>query len=155
MSLSTNPFLLLGPDFYNFLLPWIFTFAVVYGLASKIGPFKDGSKGVPAAIALVAAFFVTAVAGPSMAAFFAALFGGATVFLAGILVILLFTTLAGVDWQGSTSKMIVLIGLVLLGIVLFIASSGSAVGVFISPDLAALIFWAVIIIAAIWLIAYK
>ncbi|MBI2971378.1 MAG: hypothetical protein HYY37_03115 [Candidatus Aenigmarchaeota archaeon] len=153
MLSSGNPFAQLGPEFYGFLLPWIFTFAVVYALAGKT-PVGE-KKEVAAAIALVAAFFVTAVGGPQMAAFFSALFGGSAIFLAGILVVLLFTTLAGVKWEGGTSKMIVLIGLVLLGIFLFIASSGSAVGVLISPDLAALIFWGVIILAVIWMVAYK
>ena len=152
---DANPFLLIGPDFYNFLLPWIFTFAVVYGLVTKIDALKE--KGVAIAISLVVAFFVTAVGGPQMAAFFTGLFGGASVFLAGILVILLFTTLAGVGWKKDQQggAMLVLAALVLLGIFLFLASTGTSLGVVISSSTATLIFWGAVIAAAIYLVAYK
>ena len=66
MVFTLNPASILGPEFYGFLLPWIFTFAIVYGLLSKIDLFgKDNKKSgkINVALAFVIAFFVTGVGG--------------------------------------------------------------------------------------------
>ena len=43
--------------FYNFVMPWILIFALVYGVLSQTKPFGD-NKGVQIIIALAAAFLV-------------------------------------------------------------------------------------------------
>jgi hypothetical protein len=147
-----NPFAAFGLDFYGFFLPWIFTFAIVYGLLLKIKLFED--KRIPGALAFVIAFFVTGVGGPSLALFFTSLFGGASFVLAGILVIILFAALLGV--HGSMSNIAGLVVVVIIGVALFLASSGSFLAVsVIGPDIAAAVFWLVIIIVALWFVMHE
>ncbi len=147
----SNPFNVLGPEFYGFLLPWIFTFAIVYGLLVKVNIFGEATKKVAAALALVAAFFVTAIGGPALAAFFTTLFGGASIFLAGILVVILFVGMVS-DKAFKTENIAIIGFLVLLGVFLFLTSSGTIVGLSIDSQTATLIFWGVILIAVIWYI---
>ena len=152
-GLLGNPFASMGIDFYGFFLPWIFTFAIVFGLLSKANVFgQNNNQRISAALAFVIAFFVTAVGGPQLAGFFTSIFGGASMFLAGILVIILFTTMIG--HEGPIGKhMWALAAVVLIGIMLFLASSGQFVTVsVITPDLAGMLFWIVIIIVAVYFV---
>ena len=149
---QANPFSLLGPEFYGFLLPWIFTFAIVYGLIVKANIFGDQqTKKIGAALAFVAAFFVTAVGGPQLAAFFTTLFGGASIFLAGILVVIIFVAMVD-QHQKLTTNVAVLGVLILIAIFLFLSSSGTIVGISIDSQTATLIFWGVILLAVVWYI---
>ncbi len=148
---QANPFGALGPEFYGFLLPWIFTFAIVYGLIVKANIFGDQTKKIAAALSLVAAFFVTAVGGPQLAAFFTTLFGGAAIFLAGILVVILFVAMT--DQHKKLTENVAVLGfLVLLGVFLFLSSSGTIVGISIDSQTATLIFWGIILLAVVWYI---
>lgn len=147
-----NPFAGLGIEFYGFFLPWIFVFAVVYGLLLKLGTFP---KNINGAIALVVAFFASAVGGVQLAGFFTALFGGASMFLAGILVIMLFAMMIGVKIEKG-KQTVALIIVVLIGAGLFLASSGNFLAVsVIGPDFASMVFWIIIIIAAFYLVTSK
>jgi hypothetical protein len=112
--------------FYGFLLPWIFTFAIVYGLLSRVSLFGGAKDKVNIALAFVIAFFVTGVGGPQLASFFTTLFGGASVFLAGILVIILFAALIKKEDKIMTTATVIVV--VIIGIVLFLTSSGTIVG---------------------------
>ena len=49
-----NPFAGLGIEFYGFFLPWIFTFAIVFGLLSKLKLFDQ--RNINMALAFVVAF---------------------------------------------------------------------------------------------------
>ena|SRR3989338_3022020 len=157
MAFSLNPASILGPEFYGFLLPWLFTFAIVYGLLMKVGLFgKEGTainNKISLALAFVIAFFVTGAAGPQLAAFFINLFGGASVYLAGILVIILFLALIGYDMSKLGKGMIYVLVVIVIGIALFLGSTGTFVGqVYLDSSVAALAFWIVIIVVAVWLI---
>ncbi|MBI5061871.1 MAG: hypothetical protein HZB67_06200 [Candidatus Aenigmarchaeota archaeon] len=144
--------------FYNFLLPWLFTFAIVYGLLMKANLFGEANKKVSVALAFVIAFFVTGFAGPAMAAFFISIFGGASIFLAGILVIILF--LAMVGWvppgdkkRGWTAAVAIL---VVIGVVLFIVSTGTfATNIMLNETTIAAIFVIVILGLAMWFITQE
>jgi len=142
--------------FYNFLLQWLFTFAIVYGLLIKANIFGDANKKVSGALAFVIAFFITGFAGPAMAGFFISIFGGATIFLAGILVIILF--LAMVGWTpstgtGGTGWKVAIGALVVIGIVLFLVATGTILtGVALSESTVAAIFVIAIIAIAMWFI---
>lgn len=142
--------------FYGFLLPWIFTFAIVYGLLMKTSMFGGAHKQVSVALSFVIAFFVTGVGGPELALFFTSLFGGASVFLAGILVIILFVALLG--YEGKAGKAAyghwaALILVIIIGIILFLGSTGTFVGaIFLDATTATVIFWLIIIIVAAFLI---
>lgn len=152
MAISLDPTTLLGPDFYGFLLPWIFTFAIVYGLLMKAGPFSS-NKSISGALAFVMAFFVTAVGGPQLAAFFISFFGGSSMFLAGILVVILFLAMAGKDFTAIPNLAVVGV-LILIAAFLFLSSSERIVGIPINQDTATLVFWAAILIGAIYIVMH-
>ena len=154
MVFTLNPASILGPEFYGFLLPWIFTFAIVYGLLLKLDLFGKKDK-ISIALAFVIAFFVTGAAGPQMAAFFINLFGGAAVYLAGILVIILFLAMVGKpDYLGK--HIIYVIIVIIIGVFLFLGSTGSFIGyAVISSDVAVLAFWLVIIVVAVYMLVHE
>jgi hypothetical protein len=141
--------------FYDFLLPWLFTFAIVYGLLNVAKPFGEANKKVSTALALVVAFFVTGYAGTMLSNFFINIFGGASIVIAGILVILLFVGMFGYNLK-DLPKAGALAVLVIVGIVLWFLSVGAAQGVgyltLMSPDLIALILIVVVIVLAVWMI---
>lgn len=145
-----------GFDFYGFLLPWLFTFAIVYGLLMKANLFGTGAhnRQVNVALAFVIAFFVTGLGGPQLAAFFVNFFGGTSIFLAGILVFILFITLLGIkDDKKHHTGTLGFLFIVIVAVVLFLTSTGTFSGfLFIDAATAALIFWLVIILAAAYLI---
>ena len=138
--------------FYDFLLPWLFTFAVVYGLLTAAKIFE---KRIVTAIALVVSFFVTGYAGTMLSSFFINIFGGASIVIAGILVVLLFVGMFGYNLK-DLPKAGTLAVLVIVGIVLWFLSVGAAQGVgyltLMSPDLIALILIIVVIVLAVWMI---
>ncbi|MBI4895960.1 MAG: hypothetical protein HY832_00215 [Candidatus Aenigmarchaeota archaeon] len=152
-----NPFQALGPDFYGYILPWIFTFAIVYGLLANLNLFKD-QKRIPAALAFVIAFFVTGVGGPQLATFFTTLFGGASVFLAGILVIILFAALLGFKGDKEHGGVLhhtgALVAVIIIGAALFVGSTGNFTGgqIYITQGVASMLFWLLILIVAIWFV---
>lgn len=144
---------LFGPNFTNFLLPWIFTFAIVYGLLFKAGIFGTVNKQVSVALAFVIAFFVTVTGGAQLGAFFINLFGGAATFVAGILVIILFLSLVGYTTQEGYKNEFIIGGLVILGVILFLVSQGPISGFRLDQNTASLIFWAVLILAVIFYVS--
>ncbi len=150
-----NPFASLGIDFYGFFLPWIFTFAIVYGLLTKLTLFGGDNNRISGALAFVIAFFVTGVGGVQLAAFFTSIFGGASMFLAGILVIILFAALLGyqtTDFKHTAPLIVVII----IGVLLFLASSGQFISLqVIGPDVAGIVFWLVIIIVALYFVMHE
>ena len=156
MAFTLNPATVLGPEFYGFLLPWIFTFAIVYGLLGVVKVFGDSSKKINTALAFVIAFFVTGAAGPQMAAFFINLFGGASTYLAGFLVIILFAAMIGYKPDDFKENTIYVVAVILIGVALFLGSTGTLIGnVVIGSDIAVLAFWLVIIIVAVYMITQE
>jgi len=141
--------------FYDFLLPWLFTFAIVYGLLSATKVFGENTKRISTALALVIAFFVTGYSGQMLSNFFISIFGGASMIIAGILVVLLFVTMVGfkIDDIKKTGTLIILI---IVGVVLWLLSVGAAQGIgflpLLSPDIIALILVMVVIVLAVWAI---
>ncbi|MEM7815232.1 MAG: hypothetical protein QXF55_02745 [Candidatus Aenigmatarchaeota archaeon] len=141
--------------FYDFLLPWLFTFAVVYGLLANLKLFGDNTKKIATALALVLAFFVTGYSGPALAAFFISIFGGASMLIAGILVIVIFLAMVGFETK-DIKKTGTLVILVVVGVMLWLLSVGAARGIgflpLLSPDIIALILVMVVIVVAVWAI---
>jgi hypothetical protein len=143
--------------FYGFLLPWLFTFAVVYGLLMKLDIFGDVNKQVSVLLGIILAFFVSAAGGPQMATFFISLGASTSMLLAGILVILLFVGMF-ISLSGKEKGKFEMPGLnyilgflVLLGVLLFLSSTGYTLGTFnLSSGTMGLIFVFIIILAAIW-----
>lgn len=131
---------------FGFLLPWIFTFAVVFGLLLKGKFFED--KRIIGVIALVVAFFVIGFGGPALANFFVNLFGLATIVIAALLVIILFAAMTGAD----ISKMFAGKGVVaiLAGVGIIIASIAfGSFGVRVSDSVVGIIFIVIVLAIAI------
>jgi hypothetical protein len=149
-----NPFAALGIEFYGFLLPWIFTFAIVYGLLMKANLFGGANNRISIALAFVIAFFVTAAGGPAMAEFFINLFAGASAFLAGIIVMILFVAILGYGKAGEFKHWAALAAVIIIGIILFVASTGAFIGgqIYLRGQRGSIIFWLIIIIIAIYLV---
>jgi hypothetical protein len=144
-------------SFYGFLLPWLFTFAIVYGLLMKANLFGEGkahNKQVNVALAFVIAFFVTGLGGPQLASFFVNFFGGTSIFLAGILVFILFATLLGIkDDKKHHTGTLGFIFVVIVAAVLWLSSTGTFSGfVELDAGTASLVFWLIIILIAGYLI---
>jgi len=130
--------------FFGFLLPFIFIFAVAYGLLLKAKYFED--QKIIGVISLVLAFFVVGFGGSGLAGFFVNLFGLATIVLAGILVIVLFVAMSGADVSKVLSGKGVVAAVVGVGIVVFFVALG-ALGVSVNDSVIGIIF--VIIVLAI------
>ena len=99
--------------FFGFLLPWIFMFAVVYGLLTKTKALGDDLR-VNVVVALVTAFFVVGFGGPFLANAFVNIFGLGAIVIAAILIIVLFVAMAGGDVTkiiGSRPAMALLAGI--------------------------------------------
>ncbi len=87
---------ILGIDFFTYVLPWLLTFAIVYGITSHIG-----EKGIPESkaarmiIALALSFIVAPVVSPYVA-FFMGMVGALAVVIAGLLVFIVFLEILGI-----------------------------------------------------------
>ena len=133
--------------FFGFLLPFIFTFAVVFGLLWKSKWVEN--QRINGVIALVVGFFVIGFGGPALANFFVNLFGLAVLIIAALLVIVLFIAMSG----GDASKVLANKGtyavLAGIGIIIFWIALGSF-GVRVSDSVTGIIF--VIILLAIGIV---
>jgi len=142
--------------FYDFVLPFLFVFAVVYGLLAKADLFGGQNSRISALLGLIVAFFAVGYIGPSMAGFFSSLFGGATIFLAGILVIVLLFAMAGFKmpealgaFGGRWGLGIGALLIVVIGIIVFITATGTLItGIELNENAIAAIFVVIVIIVA-------
>ena len=132
--------------FFGFLLPWVFIFAVVFGLLAKSKVLGDDLK-ISAVVSMVVAFFVMGFGGPFLANFFINSFGMAAVVLAGILIVVLFMGMAGIGIDGIAKSKAALIAMISIGIIIFVMALG-AVNVVVSPTVIAVILMLVVMIAA-------
>ena len=87
--------------FYKFVLPWLFTLAVVYGVLLKVKVFEESQKSLNGILAIVAAFFVVnyTPVGFALDSFFTQVFGVGILILTGIFVVLLLMGLVGLKGQ--------------------------------------------------------
>ncbi|MBI4019095.1 MAG: hypothetical protein HY364_02480 [Candidatus Aenigmarchaeota archaeon] len=150
-----NPAQMLGADFFNFLLPWVFTFVITFGLLDKLSVFGDLKAKANIALSLIFAFFVTAAAGPQMAAFFMSLLGNFVVLAVGILVLVMFLQMVGQNLMGANGSMrnwIILLIVLVVGAALFFSSGGNIPGLRIDSQTATMIFWGLILLAAVYFV---
>lgn len=148
----SNPFEILVTNlnqlgFFGFLLPWIFTFAVMFGLLLKSKVLGD-NKRIAGVVSVVIAFFVVGFGGPGIASFFVGLFGLASIVLAGILVIALFLAISGTDISKIADNKAIVYAIVGIGIVVFFTAAGSF-GIRISDSTIAIIFMLLVLVVAI------
>ncbi|MBI2579375.1 MAG: hypothetical protein HYW27_00555 [Candidatus Aenigmarchaeota archaeon] len=109
---------------FGFLLPWIFTFTVLFAILLKTKALGEDQR-IIGVISLVVAFFTIAFGGPAMAKFFTTFFGILALVIAGFLGIILMASLAGADIGKTLNKnsVIALLGGII--IVIFVISLGS------------------------------
>lgn len=137
--------------FFGFILPFILFFAIVYALLLKSKWIENNR--IIGVIALVFSFFVVGYGGVSFGNFLTQLFGAGAVVLAGILVIILFLAMAGVDVSkklgGNNAVIALLVG---IGIIIFVSLAG-ILGANVGSEVVATIFMIVVFGVAIWFIA--
>lgn len=151
-----NPFEILVSNlnqmgFFGFLLPWLFMFAVVYGLLVKSKVLGEDQK-IIGVVSLVSAFFVIGFGGVAIGTFFSGLFGIAAVVIAGIFVTVLFISMAGVDISKFAENKAVVVLLAGVGVVVFFIMLGSF-GVGISDDTIGVVLMVILMAVAVIFIA--
>ena len=138
--------------FFSFLLPWLFTFAIVYGLLIKVNIFGDINKKVSGVIAIVIAFFITPYAGPGLASYFATLSTEISIVLAAILTVVLFGAMVGLTHadfgKGKRGWVIIIIA----AIVIFFALGGEISGITFGSDMLVTIVFLAILVVSVWLV---
>ncbi len=93
---------------YEFAFPWIFSFAIIFGLLlrSKIFGTSDDktARGVSGIIGLVAGFLIVMTYGPTIGAFLAGITGTTVMYLTVIMGLILIITIVKPDWIIGTGK---------------------------------------------------
>lgn len=132
---------------FGFLLPFIFTFVVVYGLLLKAKFFED--QRIVGVLSIVVAFFTVGFGGPLLANFFVNLFGYAAIVIAGILVVVLFIAMSGGDVNKLFSNnKAVAIGVGAVGVIVFFIALG-ALGVGIGGEALSVVFIVILLVIAV------
>ena len=132
-----NPFppMVLGLEkigFYLYLFPFLLTIAITYGVLSYALE-KQLEKSARAVISIVMGFFVMLFSlwNPGVVAFFANAFGFTLIVGAGLLVIMILLGLIGIKFEdlakNEKAKWAFTGALILIGIVIFAVSAGSAI----------------------------
>ncbi len=159
--------LLKSLGFYDFVLPWLLAFSIVFGILDKAGIFggQGKNKGVEAIISLVFAFYVTFFTPyPGfLSRFFSNLFGGSILVLSGVLVSLLFIGIFGLQpstmVSGIGQKMLLILAIIVAAI-LFLNAAGWATGLggfggINATEWITLVIFLVLIALAIWSVVHE
>lgn len=131
-----NPFpaMVLGMEkigVYLYLFPFLLTLAVTYGILSFTME-KQLERSARAVISIVMGFFVMLFSlwNPGIVVFFATAFGFTLIVGAGLLVIIILLGLIGIKFEDLTknekAKWMFTGSLILIGIIIFAVSAGSA-----------------------------
>jgi hypothetical protein len=153
-----NPFEILVSNlnqmgFFGFLLPWLLMFAVTYGLLLKSKALGEDQK-IIGVVSLVAAFFVVGYGGLAIGVFFSNLFGIAAIVLGGIIVTVLFVSMAGGDISKFAESKEIMALVAGIGIIVFMIVLGTF-GVTVESDVIAAIFLVIVMAIAVVFIAGK
>jgi len=160
--LITDPNVLL----YQVVFPWIFCFAIIYGLLLRSKIFGEATdktaRGVSGIIGLVAGYLIVMGFGPSIGAFLANISASTVMFLTVIMGIVLVITLINPDFlTGKELKKVspTSIGILVVIIVaawLILSGVGSGIGwynlYFFQQDLLALIIVLIVIGIMMWFV---
>ncbi len=158
----------IGIDFFSLVLPWLLTFAIVYGVLSQLG--GKGKSGMPendaarAIIGIVMAFIIAPVLSPYVIQL-AALSAGFIALIAGVLILVIFVEVAGFDKEKGThggkffGKYSSMTGLIIaiLAVLVFIGSGApEALGLnlppYISQNYPLLFFLGFMVIIVWWMV---
>lgn len=156
-----------GVDFFSMVLPWLLTFAIVYGVLSQLGEENNGmpeNNAARAIIGIVMAFIIAPVLSP-YAMELAALSAGFVALIGGILLLVVFVEIAGFgqnrkehgspffNWNSSLTGLIIAI----LSILVFVGSGApAALGIelpgYISENYPLLFFLGFMVILVWWMV---
>jgi hypothetical protein len=136
--------------FFEFLLPWLFVFAIVYGLLIKLNIFGEANQKISAILAMVLAFFTAPFAGVQLAAFFVSLGTEVTIVLAGLLTIMLFAGILGIEKGIGEIKHIKYAVVALAAIVFFIALGGEITNFTLGSNTVMTVVFLAVLVGAIW-----
>lgn len=136
--------------FFGFLLPWLFVFAVSFGILLKTKVLGDDKK-IIGVVSLTLAFFVIGFGGPAFGNFFVALSGLSGMVLAGILVIILFVSMAGGDFSKLMESKASIALVAGIGIIVFVTALGARISV--SSEALAAIFMVIVLAVAVYFVA--
>ncbi|MEM5811717.1 MAG: hypothetical protein QW641_00445 [Candidatus Aenigmatarchaeota archaeon] len=130
------------PGLYEFYLPFLLVFAVVYALLAKAKVFGEGKPGKVANLVISLAFGLYIAASPfssTLVGFLMSLFGqGMIIILTIVLVLMIFALFAGSiafkeePWGGKALKYVLAFAVV-VGVLLFLSSGGLAIFNIIFP----------------------
>ncbi len=145
--------------FYDFVLPWLLFFGIVFGLLQRTGIFGE-DRGIIAIISAAIAFFVvnyTPVGG--IAAYYSRLFGGMSMILSALLVLVLFVAIMGFEigggkggiFQEDKIKYIVVAALVILAWIVYNNAYGGGLSAGISQETMTVLFVFGFILLVIWI----
>ncbi|MBI3413691.1 MAG: hypothetical protein HY051_06480 [Candidatus Aenigmarchaeota archaeon] len=156
--------------FYDFVLPWLLAFSIVFGILQTVMIFKKGednkksNTSVDAVIALAVAFYLTIFTPYSgfLSSFFSKLFGSSIIVLSGVLVLLMFVGIFGLKssefTQGNFKYAVIIIALILAAGLFVNANAGvfsfGNLSLNSSEILTMLVFFG-IIIAVIWFVVHE
>ena len=131
--------------FYDFVLPWILFLLIFFGIILKAPFLPEGRKKQTAVIisAILALFAVNFI---PLGALLSQMFGSAGIYIAGILVVILFLGMGG--WELGSFDKYAVGGILVLLAILVLAGSGFPMPV-ISSNMWTLIFVVVLIGAAV------
>jgi len=153
--------LITDPSICNFLvgtiLPWIFSFAIVYGLVLRSKVFGEASdavaRGISGIIGAVAAFLVTMAAGPSIGNFLTTISGSVVMYAAVILGIVMLFAIVNPEllrkYEGGKGLALIVCIIAVAGLVISYLTPG-ATPLRISQDLIVLIITLIVIAGVVW-----
>ena len=136
--------------FFGFLLPWVLTFAIFYGLLLKSKALGEDHK-IIGVVSVVAAFFVVGFGGVALGTFLKNLFGTTAMVLAGILITLMFVGMSGYDVSKLADSKYFLAAGIGIGLIVFFSILGGVR--FIGSDVLSIIFVVIIMIISVMFIA--
>ena len=161
MAISGTIEQFLGTEFFTYVVPWLLTFAIVYGVLSQVN-IPPGKSRIQTIIAIIIAFFVLPVAAPIVATFVQML-GSMVIIIAGILVLIILAELVGTRQlykATDETKERIDIGIIvlILAIAVFVGAGGlSLLGwqFTFGPSTKPVLFFLTVMIIAIWYMTSK
>ncbi len=133
--------------FFDFLLPWLFTFAITYGLLIKADIFGSANPKISMVLAVVFAFFTAPFAGIYLTSFFSTLSTEMVIALGGLLTIILFGTMLGIDRNALPHRYYMAIALG--AVAFFIAIGGEVADIRLGSNTVMTAVFVIILLAAI------
>lgn len=116
--------------FFGFLLPWIFTFVILYAVLLKTKALGEDQR-IIGVLSIVVAFFTIAFGGPALARFFTNFFGMLALIIAGLLGVVMLIALTGADVGkvlNVKSAHLILVGVLVVAFIIALASYGVKIG---------------------------